>query len=120
MMPTIGDGERVIASPIVGDVARGDIVVFRYPEDQSKRFLKRVIGLPGDSLRSAEGRIFLNDQPLDEKYVADDNRSHDSWGPVLIPADSYFVMGDKRNNSSDSRTWGVVKRDLIEARIIGK
>jgi signal peptidase I len=118
MEPTLMDGEKVPASRAVGTLARGDIVGFRYPQDESKSFVKRIIGLPGEQIRSANGKILINDKPLDEPYVVETNRLADSWGPITIPEGKYFMMGDNRGNSSDSRSWGLVGRDAIWAKII--
>src|SRR5262245_31402132 len=120
MLPTLQEGERVVATPIVATIERGDILVFPYPKDETKLFVKRVIGLPGDQIQSVSGQISINGRALVEKYVAAENRSTDSWGPLTVPADEYFVMGDNRHNSSDSRIWGTVKRQAIRAKVLRK
>jgi signal peptidase I len=117
MAPTLKDNEFVSASRVFTSISRGDIVVFRYPRDETKSFVKRVIGSPGDQLASDDGRVSLNGKPLDEPYVIEANRSHDSWGPLAVPADQFFVMGDNRRNSSDSRHWGLVKRGAIWGKV---
>src|SRR5262245_33870628 len=118
MEPTLMDGEKVLASRAIGTLVRGDIVGFRYPQDESKSFVKRIIGLPGEHIRSANGRIMINDKPLAEPYVVEANRAADSWGPITIPEGKYFMMGDNRGNSSDSRSWGAVSRDAIWAKVV--
>ena len=118
MSPTLKDGETALATPTLGTLVRGDIVGFRYPQDESKSFVKRIIGLPGEQIRSVNGRILINDKPLDEPYVIEANRISDSWGPITIPEGKYFMMGDNRGNSSDSRVWGLVGRDAIWAKIV--
>ncbi|EGB14926.1 signal peptidase I [Pseudodesulfovibrio mercurii] len=103
-----------------GDPQRGDIVVFLFPEDESKDFIKRVIGLPGETLEVRNKVVYINGQPLDEPYVlhtkADTLPVRDNFGPVVVPEGTYFVMGDNREGSYDSRWWGPVKRQ----KIVGK
>ncbi|WP_272699234.1 signal peptidase I [Desulfovibrio sp. Fe33] len=103
-----------------GDPQRGDIVVFLFPEDESKDFIKRVIGLPGETLEVRNKVVYINGRALDEPYVlhtkADTLPVRDNFGPVVIPQGEYFVMGDNREGSYDSRWWGTVKR----SKIVGK
>jgi signal peptidase I len=103
------------------DIRRGDIVVFKSPPDLSKDFVKRVIGLPGETLRIKDKQVYINDRPLDEKrykvhiypnYVMDG----DNYGPVTVPRDRLFVMGDNRDNSADSRVWKFLPLDNIKGR----
>jgi signal peptidase I len=101
----------------VGTIARGDVISFRYPKDESAIGIKRVIGLPGEAIASVEGRITINGEPLDEPYVADANRSNDAWGPVELGEDQYYVLGDNRANSSDSRAWGYLMRRQITGKL---
>jgi signal peptidase I len=96
---------------------RGEIVMLLYPLKPDRSFVKRVIGEEGDELRGRDGRVFVNDQPLDEPYVAEEYRSHRDWGPVVVPEGYYFVMGDHRNNSSDSRHWGFVPAKYIVGKV---
>jgi signal peptidase I len=103
-----------------GDPERGDIMVFKFPEDESKDFIKRVIGLPGETLEVRNKVVYINGQPIDEPYVrhtkADTLPIRDNFGPVVIPEGRYFMMGDNREGSYDSRWWGPVKRQ----KIVGK
>ncbi len=85
---------------------RGEVVVFRYPRDTRLEYVKRVIGLPGERITVAHGRVWVNDQPLDEPYLRE--RPRYFWGPTAIPANTVFVLGDNRNSSSDSHLWGPV------------
>ncbi len=117
MVPTLPDGESVLMTRAFTDLEHGDIVGYRYPKDESKSFIHRIIGVPGDRIESAQGRVRLNGQLLAEPYVDEANRSADSWGPLTIPDRQYFVMGDNRRNSSDSRSWGLVARDQIWAKV---
>ena len=103
-----------------GDPQRGDIIVFKFPEDESKDFIKRVIGLPGDTLELRNKVVYINGVALDEPYVRHTKYTRepirDDFGPFTVPADEFFVMGDNREGSYDSRWWGPVKRQ----KIVGK
>jgi signal peptidase I len=124
-----GSFERAILP--TRDIRRGDVVVFKYPEDPERDFIKRVIGLPGETLELKGRRIHINGQPIDEPYAhylprpssdgihestSDDVR--DAYGPVVVPQNAYFVMGDNRDNSQDSRYWGFLPRDLVKGRAL--
>lgn len=112
------------------DVRRGDIIVFRYPLQPDIDFVKRVIGLPGDTITIRDKKVSINGKPLDEPYVVFDDpqvfprndflhepyRSRDQFGPFVVPQGHYFAMGDNRDRSSDSRFWGTVPRALIKGR----
>jgi len=91
--------------------ARGDIIVFRAPQSPDRDFIKRVIGLPGERVEVRNGKVFINGQALSEPYIDDPPLYEEQ--PVVVPPDSYFVLGDHRNNSSDSHVWGVVPRENI-------
>jgi signal peptidase I len=98
-------------------IERGDVVVFRFPEDPDVDFVKRVVGLPGDVVEMRRGVVSINGRPLEEKYVVpENNESMQPFGPVTVPPDSYFAMGDNRDNSRDSRAWGFVSRSLVKGR----
>lgn len=111
-------------------VKRGDIVVFRYPVDPSVDYVKRVIGLPGETLSVRDKKVHIDGKPLDEPYVLfrdsqvfpavpslpEPYRSRDQFGPYLVPRGSYFVMGDNRDLSYDSRYWGALRREMIKGR----
>ena len=118
MAPTLKEGESALATRTIDTLARGDVVAFRYPKDESKSFVKRIVGLPGERLESNNGSILIDGRTLDEPYVADTNRSKDSWGPITMPDGQYFMMGDNRRNSSDSRMWGPVRREAIWAKVL--
>ena len=116
MNPTIKPSERVLANRFVyhlRDVHRGDIVVFTPPAslDSPVPFVKRVIGLPGDRVEIVDGRVLINGKPLDEPYPL--NPATYSSGPVTVPPGQYYVLGDSRNNSSDSHAWGTVPASKI-------
>jgi signal peptidase I len=122
MAPTVAAGSRVIVNKLAyrfGRPKRGDIVMFHYPLKPEQMFVKRVIAEEGDSIRIRDGRVFLNDVELKEDaYVPADARSHDDWGPQVVPEGYYFVMGDHRNNSSDSRHWGFVPARYIVGKVM--
>jgi signal peptidase I len=115
MEPTIQDGERMVITRHIDRLERGQIVVFRYPQDVSKSFVKRIVGLPGEEIAVRDGRVVINGLTIDEPYVGAENWSADTHGSRTIPPGEYFVLGDNRRNSSDSRHWGTVKRELIWA-----
>src|SRR6516165_581652 len=123
MMPTLTDQERIFINKFtyhygLGDIERGDMVVFWYPLDTSKSYIKRVIGLPGDVVRIDQGEVYVNGNLLVEDYVPDIYRDSVSWGPKSVPADSYFVLGDHRSSSNDSRTWGFVDRKYVYGKAV--
>lgn len=108
MENTIKIGDRIIASRIAylfGEPKRGDIIVFDYPDDESQQYLKRLIGLPGETIKIIDGKVYINDSttPLEEKYLKETPVG--DYGPYTVPEDSYFLMGDNRNDSLDSRFW---------------
>jgi signal peptidase I len=117
MEPTLQDGERLIALKNINRLERGQVVIFRYPQDVSKSFVKRIVGLPGEEVAIKDGRVFIDGQEIDEPYVAAENRSADTREPRAIPDGEYFVLGDNRRNSSDSRHWGTVRRELVWAQV---
>ena len=120
MAPTLKNGERALATRTFDDVNRGDIVGFKYPGDETKSFVKRVVGLSGERIESVQGKVSINGQVLSEAYVVTENQSNDTWGPTTIPDGEFFMMGDNRRNSSDSRHWGTVRRGAIWAKVVDR
>jgi signal peptidase I len=123
MMPSLYDQERLFINQFtykfgIGDIHRGDTVVFWYPKDPTKSYIKRVIGIPGDTVSVEDGFVFVNGQRLNESYVPQEYRDFDSHAPVHIGAEEYFVMGDHRVSSNDSRNWGVVPRSYIYGKAV--
>jgi signal peptidase I len=126
MMPALTDQERIFINKFtyrfgLGSIGRGDTVVFWYPQDPSKSYIKRVIGLPGDRVRIEDGEVYVNGEPLNEDYVPAENRDHASWHngrEEVVPPGKYFVLGDHRNSSSDSRAWGFVPRNSIYGKAV--
>lgn len=121
MAPTLNQDDRIIASRSVDELQRGDIVLFYYPEDPRASYIKRIIGLPGDEIEISEGRVLLNGKALEEPYVDPaNNQSPRSFRKIKLPNDNFFVMGDNRDNSSDSRIWGLLARRFIYGKFLYK
>ena len=126
--PTASGLEKAILP--ARDIARGDVVVFKFPQEPERDFIKRVIGLPGETLELKHKKVFINGTPLDEPYVhflvppsaeGQEVAPYDlreSYGPVTVPEGQYFVMGDNRDNSQDSRWWGYLPRDLVKGKAL--
>ncbi len=120
MAPTLEDHDRLIVNKLVyeiGEPRPGDIVMLYYPLNPEKMFVKRVIAKEGDTVRIVDGHVTVNDIPLHDDYVQPEFRSHDDWGPQVVQQGYYFVMGDHRNNSSDSRHWGPVPKKYIVGKV---
>jgi len=120
MAPTLSDQDRLIVNKLIYKISeprRSDIVMLYYPLNPDKSFVKRVIAEEGDTVRIVDGQVFVNEVPLRDDYVPPEYRSHDDWGPQVIPEGYYFVMGDHRNNSSDSRHWGMVPKRYIIGKV---
>ena len=116
MQPSLRDQDRLFIDKFFfrfETINRGEVVVFHYPRDPEKSYIKRVIGLPGDTVRISQGRVFINGSPISEPYVPRRYQDTRSMAELSIPPGEYFVMGDHRSISSDSRDFGPVDRDLI-------
>lgn len=126
MMPTLTNEERIFINKFtyrfgLGSIERGDTVVFWYPQDTTKSYIKRVIGIPGDHIRVDGGQVYVNGRALAEDYVPKDFRDYSSWRDgqeQVVPEGKYFVLGDHRNQSSDSRMWGWVPRENIYGKAV--
>jgi len=128
--PTASSIERTLLP--IGTIRRGDVIVFKYPEEPGRDFIKRVIGLPGETLELRDKKVSVNGTPLDEPYVhfleppgtSTELREvtsfdvRERYGPVTVPPNQYFVMGDNRDNSQDSRYWGFLPRDYIKGKAL--
>ena len=128
--PTMWPIERALLP--IGTIRRRDVLVFKYPEEPDRDFIKRVIGLPGETLEVREKKVYINGAPLDEPYAhyltpaADESQYHEvtsfdvreRYGPVTVPPSQYFMMGDNRDNSQDSRYWGFLPRENIKGRAL--
>jgi len=120
MVPTLEDRDRLIVNKmayVLGAPAIGDVVMHYWPEDPDKTFVKRVVAQAGDTIRSENGRVYRNDVLLNDDFIPEANRSYDSWGPIVVKKGYYFVLGDHRNNSSDSRIWGEVPKKYIIGKV---
>jgi len=121
MMPSLDDQERIFVNKFVyrmEPIQRGDIVVFHYPRDPSKSFIKRVIGLAGDHIRIDAGQVFVNGQSLEEDYVPLDYADQRSYPELIVPANAYFLLGDHRTMSNDSRDFGAVQQKFIYGKAV--
>ncbi len=123
MMPGLLDQERLFINQFsyrfgLGDIKRGDTVVFWYPEDTTKSYIKRVIGLPGDTVSVQDGSVYVNGKKLQENYVPEEYRDDRPYGPRTVPPNEYFVLGDHRISSNDSRAWGFVPRNYIYGKAV--
>ncbi len=120
MEPTLRDQDRVIVNKFAyrsGEPQVGDIVMLYYPNRPEKTFVKRVVGAENDEVRIIGGRVYRNGVVTTDAFVAPEYRDHNDWGPEVIPEGYYFVMGDRRNNGSDSRHWGFVPKKYIIGRV---
>ncbi len=121
MQPRLVDQERIFVNRFIyrfAEIHRGDVVVFWYPRDRSKSFIKRVMGVPGDEVEIRRGSVYINGRKLDEPYLDPRFCDHDSLGKRIVPPDDYFVLGDHRSSSNDSRNWGFVPGELIYGKAI--
>ena len=120
MVPTLEDQDRLIVNKLayrLGAPRPGDVVMLYYPEDPDKSFVKRVVAEEGDTIRSTDGKVYRNEVLINDDFIPEEYQSHDTWGPQVVPRGYYFVMGDHRNNSSDSRSWGPVPKKYIIGRV---
>lgn len=121
MEPGLEDQERIFINKLayrLENIQRGDIVVFSYPHDTRKSFIKRVIGLPGDRVRVSDGKVYLNGRLIAEPYVPEEYLDSRSYPEIRVPADSYYVLGDHRSMSNDSREFGPVNRSYIYGKAV--
>src|ERR1700684_3916460 len=121
MMPSLQDQERIFVNKFVyrlEAISRGDIVVFRYPRDTSKSYIKRVIGVAGDRIRIENGQVYVNGEALDEDYAPSYYADVRSYGEIVVPANSFFVLGDHCTMSNDSRDFGTVNERFIYGKAV--
>lgn len=123
MMPALVDSERIFINKFVyrlgmGSVQRGDTVVFLFPQDRRRSYIKRVIAMPGDTLEIRAGRVYLNNAELSEPYVPEEYRDPSNLAATRIPVGHYFVMGDHRSASNDSRAWGPLPGQAIYGKAV--
>jgi signal peptidase I len=121
MQPQLDDQERIFVNKFIyrfEEIRRGDVIVFYYPKDPSKSFIKRVVGVPGDTVTIKNGKVLINGALLDEPYVKTNFQDSDSYPPVQVKEGFFFVLGDHRNASNDSRSWGQVPRENIFGKAV--
>ena len=123
MMPALVDQERIFINKFVyrfgiSDIRRGDMVVFWFPMDPTKSYIKRVIGIPGDTVEVDNGTVIVNGQRLEEDYVLNEYRDRAPMAPFKVQDEEFFVMGDHRSSSNDSRSWGPVPRKYIYGKAV--
>jgi len=121
MLPRLEDHDRLFINKFVyhfESIERGDVIVFRYPRDIERSYIKRVVALSGDHLLIDQGRVFVNGKPIDEPYVPPQYRDDRSMPETIVPPNCYFVLGDHRNIASDSRDFGPVDRSLIYGKAV--
>ena len=121
MRPALNDGDRILIERNPDKLERGDIVLFLYPDAPVKSYIKRIVGLPNETVDIREGKVFINGQPLAEPYIDPKlDQSQRSLAAIKLDADSYFVIGDNRDNSSDSRFWGPLQKKFIYGKYTRK
>jgi signal peptidase I len=121
MQPHLANQDRIFVNRFIyrfADIHRGDVVVFWYPKDRSKSFIKRVVGIPGDGVEIRDGAVYVNGLKIEEPYIGREYQDFRSYPKIVVPPGQYFVLGDHRNSSNDSRHWGFVARDLIYGKAI--
>jgi signal peptidase I len=121
MLPLLADGERIVVNKFVyrfRPVERGDVVVFWYPREPSVSFIKRVVGLPGDTVELRRGMLHVNGREVSEGYLVPQFRDREDFGPVEVKRGYYFVLGDHRTSSNDSRSWGEVPEKYIYGKAV--
>ena len=119
MTPLLSDQEAIVINRLVDHfepIHRDDVVVFRYPLDATQSFIKRIVGLPGETVQIRQGLVYVNGKWVPEPYVPSQYEDLSDFGPVQVPSGSYFVLGDRRRSSNDSRVFGTVAGRLIEGR----
>ena len=121
MEPSLKHGDRIFISRALERIERSDIVIFYYPADQSKSYIKRVVGLPNDRVEIREGQVFINGESVAEPYVDSKyNQARRNINEISVPEENYYVIGDNRDNSNDSRSWGPLPRHFIYGKFAGK
>ena len=121
MTPMLSNDEAIIINRLVyhfEPIRGGDVVVFDYPLDATKSYIKRIVGLPGETVQIRQGLVYINGSWIPEPYVLSQYQDLSDFGPIQVPGDSYFVLGDHRNSSNDSRVFGTVARRLIDGRAV--
>lgn len=121
MEPGLKEGDRIFIGKNVEKLERGDIVTYRYPKDEAQSFIHRIVGLPGEEIEIREGRVYISGKQLKEPYVKTENIIYSQEpAPMKVPEESYFVMGDNRDHSNDSRFWGALPKEYIYGKYLGR
>jgi signal peptidase I len=121
MLPQLADEQRIFVNKLVyriDRIERGDVIVFRFPEDLRRSYIKRVVGLPGETVEVRKGAVHIDGKTLTEPYVPQRYRDRASHPPFTVPEGAYYVLGDHRNTSNDSRTWGTVDKSFITGKAV--
>jgi signal peptidase I len=121
MLPQLADEQRIFVNKLVyriDRIERGDVIVFRFPEDLRRSYIKRVVGLPGETVEVRKGAVHIDGKTLTEPYVPQRYRDRASHPHVTVPEGAYYVLGDHRNTSNDSRTWGTVDKSFITGKAV--
>jgi signal peptidase I len=121
MMPWLQDQERIFVNKFVynfDEVGRGDVIVFRFPLDPQKSYIKRVVGVAGDVVQIVAGQLIVNGESVDEWYVPAEYRDRSNHAAVVVPQDGLYVLGDHRNTSNDSRVWGTVPLEFVTGKAV--
>ncbi len=121
MEPTLKKGDRIVVNKLtyrLGEPKRGDIIVFKYPVNPKRDFIKRLIGLPGETIEVKDSKVYIDGKVLEQPFLPKKFTYNSNFGPVKIPENEYFMMGDNRNNSEDSRYWGTLPDENIIGRAI--
>lgn len=121
MLPQLVDEQRIFVNKFVyrlDSIERGDVVVFKLPENPGRSYIKRVVGLPGETVEVRKGRVYVDGRAIDEDHVPPRYRDYASHPTLTVPADEYYVLGDHRNTSKDSRSWGTVARSQITGKAV--
>ena len=121
MEPAIKKGDRILVTTDVRNLKRGDIVTYYYPFDETQRFISRIVALPNEEIEIRDGNVFIDGNQLTETYVASENsRALSNRAKTRIPVDRFFVLGDNRDNSNDSRAWGPLQKKFIYGKFLRK
>lgn len=121
MLPWLQDQQRIFVNKFVysyGEIERGDVIVFRFPLDPSKSYIKRVVGIPGDRVEISDGALYINGDRVEENYVAPEFEDRGSHPALDVPEGHFYVLGDHRNTSNDSRIWGTVPREFVTGKAV--
>jgi signal peptidase I len=121
MLPTFSNGDRLLINHDLGEIKRGDIIQFKYPQDTTKYYLKRVVGLPNETVEIRGSLVVIDGKALIEDYIDQSlNQSMLNFPPKRVAENEFFVLGDNRDNSADSRYWGIVNMGLIVGKFYAK